>query len=80
MKPLSIKGITQGRSQFIPDEEPLNGLDKSSGEGISFGLTAKKKKKRKTVVQAYFKPLRAKVSAHPPPANLSKGMQSWEWG
>lgn len=46
MKPLSIKGIIQGRSQFIPDEKPLNGLDKSSGEGISFGLTAKKKKEK----------------------------------
>lgn len=65
MRQLSIKDIAQGRSRFIPDAKALNGLNKSSGEGISFGLTAKKKKK--SVVQAYFKPLRSKVSCCPIP-------------
>lgn len=68
MRRLSIKGITRGRSQFIPDEKALNGPDKSSREGISFGLTAKK-----TVAQAYFKPLRAKVSSQPPSRQSIKG-------
>lgn len=79
MKRLSIKGITRGRGQFIPDEEALNGLDKSWREGDIIWPHSDKKKKNKTVAQAYFIPLRAKVSFHPPPANLSKSVQSLVW-
>lgn len=68
MRRLSIKGITQGRSQFIPDEKALNGLDKSSREGDIIWPHSEK-----TVAQAYFKPLRAKVSSHPASRQSIKG-------
>lgn len=47
MKGISIKGITQGRRQFIPDEKALNRLDKSRSVRISFGHTVERKKKEK---------------------------------